>query len=244
MSANIIAIIPARGGSKGLPGKNLKHFMNHPLIAWPIQYAKESEINMKILVSTDDSAIASAASDYGADVPFLRPDEISQDLTTTEETLKFSLEKAEIHYQEKFDYCIFLTCTDLFRIPGWIEEGLSILKANTELESVFVASETHKNFWTIEGNKPKRYAEWMKIYSSRQIRKTSYREDTGLMSISKSCLWRNGKRIGDNVQIISDNRLETSIDIHTEFDLVLANAAVDWISKNRPLDLPPLPKKK
>tara|TARA_A100001035_G_scaffold276646_1_gene272050 strand:+ start:2206 stop:2943 length:738 start_codon:yes stop_codon:yes gene_type:complete len=240
---NIITIIPARGGSKGLKDKNLSMFKGHPLIAWPIEYAKQSGIEMDIIVSTDSPAIAEEAKSYGAMVPFLRTPEVSADLTTTEETLKFSLERAEEVLNKTYDLCCFLTCTDLFRRSGWISESLKMLELNSHVESVFVGNKTHKNFWQNQNNGFDRLAEWMKVYSNRQVRKPVYREDTGLTCISKAELWRNQRRIGDNVLIIDDDRFETAIDIHSKFDLKLANIVFDMILEERPDDLPPMPVK-
>lgn len=78
-----VAIIPARGGSKRIPRKNIKEFFGKPMIAWSIEAAKESGIFDRIIVSTDDDEIASIAKEWGAEVPFIRPDELSEDLTAT-----------------------------------------------------------------------------------------------------------------------------------------------------------------
>ena len=75
----VIGLIPARGGSKGLPGKNLLPLANIPLIGWSINSAKKINRISRIIVSTDSSEIAEVARDYGAEVPFLRPAELSMD---------------------------------------------------------------------------------------------------------------------------------------------------------------------
>ena len=74
----------------------------------------------------------------------------------------------------------------------------------------------------------------MKIYSSRQEKKPIYREDTGLACASRASLWRDGKRIGDNVEIIANENFETSIDIHTDFDFFLAEKALEYLKVNNP----------
>lgn len=240
-----IVIIPARGGSKGLPNKNIALFQGHPLIAWPIQYAKNSSLVSEIIVSTDSEQIASEAIAYGAQVPFMRTEEVSSDLATTEATLKFSLEMAERELNKNFDLCCFLTCTDLFRVSNWIDQGIEYLSNNPDYESFFVANKTHKNYWEYDDEKGRfsRLADWMSTYSSRQIRKPIYREDTGLTCISRSELWREQKRIGNFNKIIEDDRFETSIDIHSSFDLFLANTVFDWMLENKPENLPPVPKR-
>ncbi|MFH2058487.1 MAG: acylneuraminate cytidylyltransferase family protein [Pseudomonadota bacterium] len=88
----IMAVIPARGGSKGVPGKNLRLIMDKPLISYMINYAKTSKYISKIIVSTDDENIASAARDYGAEAPFLRPKEMAQDTSPLNPALKHALE--------------------------------------------------------------------------------------------------------------------------------------------------------
>ena len=114
-----ICIIPARGGSKGLPGKNLKLFNGKPLIAWPIIAATNCENIDTVIVTTDSAEIAAQAKLYGASVPSLRPLDLAQDNSTTETTLKDALDKFEKLTNQYFDICVFLTCTDIFRDTNW-----------------------------------------------------------------------------------------------------------------------------
>src|SRR5512133_1984176 len=78
----IFALIPARGGSKGIPRKNIRNFAGYPLIAWSIAAAKQSQLVTRVSVSTDDEEIAAVAHELGAETPFLRPAEFAQDKTT------------------------------------------------------------------------------------------------------------------------------------------------------------------
>ncbi|MBK8817491.1 MAG: pseudaminic acid cytidylyltransferase [Methylococcaceae bacterium] len=82
-----ICVIPARGGSKRIPGKNIKNFCGKPIIAWSIEIAKASGLFEHIMVSTDDPAIAKVATDWGAEVPFVRPAEIANDYAGTTEVI-------------------------------------------------------------------------------------------------------------------------------------------------------------
>jgi len=82
-----IAVIPARGGSKRIPRKNIKEFCGKPMIAWPIEAAKKSELFDRIIVSTDDDEIAKVAKSWGAEVPFVRPVELSDDYSGTSEVM-------------------------------------------------------------------------------------------------------------------------------------------------------------
>lgn len=222
----ILCIIPARAGSKGLRNKNILNLNSKPLIATTIEYAKSSKIPIDIIVTTDSKKIANIANKYGAKTPFIRPKKLAKDLSTTEETLQHALLEYEKIKKIKYDYCIYLSPCDIFRKLGWIENGITKMINNPKLDSVFVGYETHKNYWEYKNQKWVRVKNWMKKYSSRQVRNKIYREDTGLFSISKSNLWRKGQRIGNNIDIIINNYELSSIDIHDRKDLKLANLIV------------------
>ena len=102
-----ICVIPARGGSNGLPGKNTKVFNGKPLIAWPIIAAKACKKIDEVVVTTDSSDIAEQAQFFGATVPALRPAKLANDNTTTEDTLKYALNQFEESTHQRFDLCVF-----------------------------------------------------------------------------------------------------------------------------------------
>lgn len=89
-----IAVIPARGGSKRIPRKNIKDFCGKPMIAWSIEAAKTSGLFDRIIVSTDDAEIAEVAKQWGAEVPFMRPDELSNDYAGTTEVISHATQWA------------------------------------------------------------------------------------------------------------------------------------------------------
>src|SRR4051812_920947 len=94
-SMSILAIIPARGGSKGIPRKNLIEVANRPLIAWTVAQALEARSIARVVVTTDSSEIAEVARAYGAETPFLRPAEISTDASTTEAAMFHAMDWLE-----------------------------------------------------------------------------------------------------------------------------------------------------
>ena len=103
-----VAIITARGGSKRIPGKNIKEFCGKPIIAYSIQAALDSQLFDAVMVSTDDEKIADVARSLGAEVPFMRSEKTSNDFATTEDALKEVIEN--YHKQgEEFElaYCVF-----------------------------------------------------------------------------------------------------------------------------------------
>jgi len=93
MSKDAIAIIPARGGSKRIPKKNIKNFFGKPLIAYSIEVAVASNLFEKVVVTTDDETIAKIAIEYGAEVPFLRPKELSDDFTGTGDVIEHTIQE-------------------------------------------------------------------------------------------------------------------------------------------------------
>jgi len=227
LNIKTIAIICARGGSKGLPRKNTKELDGHPLIGRVVKQAVAQDCIDNVIVSTDDAEIAKIAEQYGAEIPFIRPSKLAEDLTTTEDTLQHALLSYEKMNNIKFDICVFLTPTDIFRRSEWISEAVNQLKASPHLESVFVGHETHKNFWEQQDDGSwLRVRPWMAAYSSRQIRRSIVREDTGLACASRAWLWREGRRVGDKVAIIVNDDDFTGIDIHFQEDLNLAEAAI------------------
>ncbi len=228
----VIAIIPARGGSKGLPGKNVRMIGGKPLIAHSVDHALQSGVCDRVLVTTDDEQIHAAAVAAGAWAPFMRAPGLAEDLTPTEPVLKDALERAEA-LDGDFDIVVFLQPTDIFRRPEWIADAVTRLRANPSLDSVFVANKTHKNFWyqTAEGDWARVY-DWMAVYGPRQTRTPLFREDTGLASALRADLIRAGRRTGDQAEIIEIDDTASGIDIHTAFDFHMAETALAWIEKN------------
>ncbi|WP_415396920.1 pseudaminic acid cytidylyltransferase [Sulfurimonas sp. CS5] len=118
-----VAIIPARGGSKRIPKKNIKEFFNKPLIAYSIEVALESKLFDKVIVSTDDEDIAIIAKEYGAEVPFLRPKELSDDITGTTDVTLHAVEFLKLQgFEYNFICTIYATAPLLekkFLIQGY-----------------------------------------------------------------------------------------------------------------------------
>ncbi len=103
----ILAIIPARGGSKTLPRKNIKELAGKPLISWPIQEALKSKYIDKVIVSTDDNEIAKIAADYGAEIPFIRPSKYANDSSPSSDFILHALN----FFTNEYDYFVLLEPT-------------------------------------------------------------------------------------------------------------------------------------
>lgn len=122
-----VAIIPARGGSKRIPRKNIKAFCGKPLIAYSIEVAKQSELFDAIIVSTDDEEIASVALHYGADVPFIRPTELSDDFTGTGAVVAHAL-KILKEENKSFDFACTLYATAPLLRCEYLIQGFETLR--------------------------------------------------------------------------------------------------------------------
>lgn len=141
----ILAVIPARGGSKGLPGKNIRPFIGLPLIAHSILMAKMTSEIDRVVVSTDDSTISEVAKKFGADVPFLRPKELAQDNTPMWPVLRHALQAVEEIYSEGYKYLLLLDPTSPGRIPSDITAALQKLESNEEATGIIGVSQPEFN---------------------------------------------------------------------------------------------------
>jgi pseudaminic acid cytidylyltransferase len=141
---NSIAVIPARAGSKRVPGKNIRPFQGRPMIAFAIKTAVESKIFERVIVSTDSNEIAEVAKKEGAEVPFLRPSEISGDHTTTAEVLKHALIEIGADAKYKFACCIYPAVP--FLMISDVKAGLELLHTK-DAKSTLAISEFGSSVW-------------------------------------------------------------------------------------------------
>ncbi len=135
----VLAVIPARGGSKGLPGKNIRPFLGLPLIAHTILFAKMCPEITRAVVSTDAEEIASTAKRYGADVPFLRPANLAQDATPMWPVLRHALMTLEMS-DDAYDEVLLLDPTSPAREPADVAGMLQRLRGETKADGVLSAS--------------------------------------------------------------------------------------------------------
>lgn len=128
----VLALIPARGGSKGLPRKNIRPMCGKPLIAWSIEKAKLSNYPDMVLVTTDCQEIADIAKQYGAHVPFIRPGELATDRSSTYDVVRHALEYLRVEETQSFDYVVLLEPTSPLREDDDIDRMLEKLIGNAE----------------------------------------------------------------------------------------------------------------
>lgn len=131
-----LALIPARGGSKGIPRKNIKPFAGFPLIAWSIAAARQSSQVTRVIVSTDDEEIAAVAREYGAETPFLRPAELAQDNTTDLPVFEHALHWLEQNEGYQPEVVVQLRPTSPIRPQGMVDEAIRLLLAHADADCV------------------------------------------------------------------------------------------------------------
>lgn len=143
-AGGVLAVIPARGGSKGLPGKNVRPLAGLPLIAHSIRFAALCPEITRCIVSTDDEEIAAVARRYGGDVPFRRPAELARDETAALPVLQHACREAEIQDGRRYGYVVLLQPTNPAREPADVSRALDIL--GSDPRAVGVASVSEPSF--------------------------------------------------------------------------------------------------
>lgn len=135
-----IALIPARGGSKRIPRKNIRSFSGRPMVGWPIAAARESGLFDHVVVSTDDDEIAEVARDQGAEVPFMRPDRLADDFTPAREVIVDAVESMEKITGRQVEHLCCIYATAAFVQPGDLLQARAQLDALAETGFVFAAA--------------------------------------------------------------------------------------------------------
>ncbi|PYR99017.1 MAG: cytidylyltransferase, partial [Acidobacteria bacterium] len=134
--SKVFALIPARGGSKGVPKKNIKLLGGYPLIAYSIAAAKLCPLVDRIVVSTDSEDIANISKKYGADVPFLRPAELATDSSPDRDFILHALAYFERQERNTPEYIVHLRPTTPLRDPALMAEAIECIRNNSEATSL------------------------------------------------------------------------------------------------------------
>src|SRR3972149_608231 len=150
----ILALIPARGGSKGIPRKNIRTFAGYPLVAWSIAAGLQAKSVSRVIVSTDDEEIAAVAREYGADVPFMRPRELAQDRTTDLPVFEHALKWLEDTEAYKPGIVVQLRPTSPIRPMDCVDGAVRILAEHPDADSVrgvVPAAQNPYKMWRVKG---------------------------------------------------------------------------------------------
>jgi CMP-N,N'-diacetyllegionaminic acid synthase len=228
----ILAIIPARGGSKGLPQKNIKHFNGKPLIYWTIKAAKESNYINKIIVSTDDSDIANVSESFGAEIPGLRPKNLSEDNTPTLPVIHYILDQLKNNQNYVPDLIITLQATSPLRNSIHVDQAIEIFLDTPNADSLVSCTQVPHNFnpESLMIRNKFNFLEYINphtlITSSRHEKPVYFARNGAAIYITKNDIIKKGLLVGNILPYFM--KLSESIDIDSMDDFFIAES----ISKN------------
>jgi N-acylneuraminate cytidylyltransferase len=214
---SILAIIPARGGSKGVPRKNIRLVAGKPLIAWTIEAARKSKYLDRIILSSEDEEIIRIARHWNCEVPFIRPAELAQDHVTGIEPILHAIETIP----EKYDYIVVLQPTCPLRIAEDIDGCIEKCALQNEPVCVTVTKPDKSPYWMYSldsTGKLKPIMKQKKTVLLRQQLEDIYALNGAVYVANTDWLLKNKIFISDETvaYLMSKTR---SIDIDTEFDL-------------------------
>lgn len=225
MIEDSVAIIPARGGSKGIIDKNIRHLQGHPLLAYSIAVAKLAGFK-KILVSTDSEEYAEVSIQYGAEVPFLRPADISLDNSTDFEWMRHAMEWTMDNYEGNRipEFWFHLRPTTPLREPETLQRAIEIISENpqaTSLRSGHEASESPFKWFLVD---EKGYFKGLtddltpeKVNQPRQMFPKMYIPDGYVDIVRSSYVLENDTLHGDNMLVFISPRC-TEVDTEEDFE--------------------------
>lgn len=222
----ILAIIPARGGSKGIPRKNIFPLYGKPLIEYTFEAAKGSKLINRIILSTEDSEIAETGRKNGIDVPFMRPKELSEDNTPTLPVIKHAVEFVEREQNYFADIIVILQPTAPLRKSYHIDEALTLLINNPDVDSVVSVTEVPHQYnpyfvMKIEDGLLKFYNSESAKYTRRQELPKVYSRNGAIYALRLETLNKKNSLYGDTClpYVMS---FEESANIDTIHDIKIA----------------------
>ncbi len=214
----VLAIIPARGGSKGVPGKNIRAIGGKPLVAWTIEAATASRYIDRLILSSDDDDIIRLAKTYGCEVPFRRPAELATDDASTVDTVLHAVDNIE----EKYDLLVLLQVTSPLRTTVDIDCCIE-LYAQTQASSVVSVTETEKSpYWMYTIDEQSYLAPLLandELPQRRQDAPKVYLLNGAIYVIGVEKFLESKSFVLDKTQAYEMPK-ERSIDIDTESDIV------------------------
>jgi len=228
-----LAVILARGGSKGIPKKNIIDLNGKPLIYYTIKAALDSNVFDEVVVSTDCPSIASVALDCGAKVPFMRPDELSQDHVWSRDALKHAVIECERIYEKTYDYVIELPCVAPLRNDDHIREAYEKL-VSTKADSVIsVCRMQDKHPVRMKRIVDDTIQDFCKEFpegegSRRQDLEPCYIRNGAIYAMTRNCIVEKFSRNGDVSRPYIMDEL-VSVNIDSMIDLVTAKAIMSGV---------------
>jgi len=224
MKQKTLAIIPARGGSKGIPHKNIRNLAGKPLIVWTIEAAFDSKFIGRIVVSTDDVSIGIIAKKFGAEV-VLRPQDISGDFAASEDALLHVLEYLKEKENYEPDITVFLQCTSPLTLSQDIDGTIQKL-LDTNADTAFTAAPFFRFVWAVDNSGSAKGINHNEgIRQLRQERKKQYLE-TGAVYVMRTPGFITAKHRFFGKTVIYEVPIERSVEIDELHDLLIAETLI------------------
>ena len=224
---SVLAVIPARGGSKGLPGKNIKMLNGKPLIAYTIEAAIQSGVFERVVVSTDSREIADISMQYGAEVPFIRPEHLSGDEISSDDVILHALDFYSMN-GKKFDVVCKLQPTSPLRTEKHIVEAYGLMNDKNSNYVVSVCECEHSPLWSGiigENLSLENFIKEENKRACRQIFEKYYRLN-GAIYFGKVESFQREKNFMGQGSIAYIMKQKDSIDIDTELDFLFAETVL------------------
>lgn len=217
----ILGVITARGGSKGLPGKNIRPLGGKPLIAWTIEAAKQSKYIDSVILSSDDPEICQTARDFGCEVPFIRPEHLATDTADSISVLLHALEQVS----ENYHGLVVLQPTSPFRSAFHIDQSIELYDGDSQNSVVSVTESQKSPHWMYWIDKESRHMTPVlksdNSYSRRQDIPNAYVLNGALYVIGVERFKRDKKLLDENTLAYVMNEKD-SVDIDTIIDFKTA----------------------
>ena len=215
-----VAVIPARGGSKGLKNKNIYPVAGKPLLAWTILQALASTSIERVFVTTDDQTIAEVASEYGAEV-IVRPPELSGDKATSESAIIHAAGVIERDHHIPIDIIVFLQATSPLRKPQDIDRAVELFLREGADSLISVTRADDLTLWESKGGEWKSVNFDYRNRGMRQDRPTQFIENGSIYIFNPETLTVFGNRIGEKLSAYEMDFWQTwEIDTLEEIDLI------------------------
>ena len=230
----ILGIIPARGSSKGIKGKNLYMLSGKPLIQYTFEAAKKSKYISRIILTSDDSKIVEFAKEHNIEVPFIRPNDLASDVTPMISVIKHAVEWLKINEEYQADIIVLLQPTSPLSKASHIDEAVEILLSHDKADSVVSVVKVPHNFNPVSVmcmNNDKELSTYIPDEGTKILRRqdkpTVYaRNGAAVYVFRKDTVYRYGNIFGKKCLGYEMSR-EESIDIDEEIDIKFCEALIN-----------------
>ena len=225
---NVLGLVPARGGSKGIPNKNIVPCGGRPLLGWTAEAAHGSKLLNRIILSSNSQAIADVAREWGIEVPFMRSEELSQDDTPALPVITHAVEWMEREEDFWADIIVLLQPTSPLRLARHIDEAVQMLLGDPDADSVVSVTDVPHQYapGSVMVAKGDRVVPWMpqdETSNLRQIKpKFLARNGAAIYAFRRNCLFKKGSIFGDHI-LGYRMSAEESIDLDSTLELKICD---------------------